>query len=85
MPFCSMSSTAGRIALRLFVVILIGQAKSARSAEPKKKPELRHSRMTVDRSFAQVSIVAAIPLRQTVCVGCAPYSLRSKYGVFTEY
>lgn len=85
MPFFSMSSTAGRIAIRLLVVIPIGQAKSARSAVPKKKPELRHSRMTVERSFAEISIVAAIPLRQTVCVGCAPYSLHSKYGVFTEY
>lgn len=48
MPFCSMSSIAGRVALRLFVVIPIGQASSARSAVPKKKPGVSHSRMTAD-------------------------------------
>ena len=48
MPFCSISSTAGRIALCLFVVIAITQAKSARSAVQNKKPGVRHSRMPAD-------------------------------------
>ncbi len=45
-----------------------------------------------DPGFAQISIVAAIPPRQTgpgrsldMRGWRAPYSLRSKYGVFTEY
>ncbi len=62
-----------------------------RSKQEARGPSFENARRP-DPGFAQTSIVAVVKLRQirprrslNMCGAYAPYSLRSEYGVFTEY